>query len=249
MIVECQNCCAPLDVNASSTFVKCSYCGLTNKVRSLKTLSAMTPADWRPPVEWRPPPGHGQQVLHYTAAAGAATAGMSGCAIAIVAFALIAVLGGAAAAFVLLARTSTPLAPSWDGAAPLRCGGNERVHVEHVIASLPRETAITVTGNCELELVGCSITAWEGVAVNGNGRVVLRDSTIVTEGNGVTARMNANVELHETRISAAGYGIESHGNVNILAAGGRIAGTPQAVSTTRNVDLDVRGAELADGVR
>lgn len=252
MIVECANCCAPLDVNGTSTFVKCSYCGLSNKVRSMKTLSAVTPADWRPPPQWQPPPGVSQRALHYTAAAGAASAGVSGCALVGVAIALVAVLGGAAAAFMAVgARSggSSVLAPSWDGTAPLHCGGNESMRIENVVAELPNQTAITADMNCSIELVNCSITAWEGISARGNQRVVLRNTVIVAEGNGISARGNRQIELSSSTISAGGIGIDAQGNVDILLAGGRVAGTPQAVRTTRNVDLEVRGTALVDGSR
>lgn len=250
MIVECGNCCAPLDAPGTSAFVKCSYCGLSNKVRSMKTLSAVTPSDWRPPQEWRPPVAVSQQALRY-GAAGAATAGISGCALVIIGITVVAVLAGAAAVYIAVtggARSSV-LAPSWDGTAPLRCGGNDSMRIENVTASLPQQTAITVEDNCTLELVGCSITAWEGISARGNHRVLLRDTTIVAEGNGITARGNRDIELQGSTISAGGFAIDAQGNVDILLAGGRVAGSPQAVRTTRNVDLEVRGAEVVDGSR
>lgn len=247
MIVECGTCCAPLDADGTSAFVKCSYCGSSNKVRSMKTLSAITPSDWRPPPQWQPPPQVAQHALQYGAAASAASAGISGCATVLVGVVLVLVLGGVAAAIAL--RSSPVLAPSWDGTTPLRCGGNESVRVENVVAELPGQTAITVEDNCTFEIVGSSITAWEGIAARGNHRVVLRDTVIVSEGNGITARGNRNIELQSSTISAGGVGIEAHGNVDVLLVGGRVAGTPQAVRTMNNAELEVRGAELVDGAR
>jgi hypothetical protein len=56
VIVECQHCGAPLDVQASSSFTRCSYCDRVNNVKSTKTLMAESPAGWSPPVVWSPPP-------------------------------------------------------------------------------------------------------------------------------------------------------------------------------------------------
>jgi hypothetical protein len=56
VIVECKHCGAPLDVERSSAFARCSYCGHTNKVKSAKTLMAESPAAWTPPPVWQPPP-------------------------------------------------------------------------------------------------------------------------------------------------------------------------------------------------
>lgn len=56
MLVECNNCGAPLDVAPRDQLVTCRYCDRTNRVRSLKTTAMRTPDDWRPPPTWRPPP-------------------------------------------------------------------------------------------------------------------------------------------------------------------------------------------------
>ncbi|MDC3962268.1 hypothetical protein [Polyangium jinanense] len=56
MILECRQCGAPLDVKPDATLTKCRYCGTTSERRLLRTVSAETPRDFRPPPQWIPPP-------------------------------------------------------------------------------------------------------------------------------------------------------------------------------------------------
>jgi hypothetical protein len=92
MIVQCQNCGAPLDVRIGAAVVECSYCGRSNQVASTRTLMAVTPPDWQPPAQWT---DADRERARQAAMAGvgiaAATTGLGGCAA--VAFAL-AVVGG-----------------------------------------------------------------------------------------------------------------------------------------------------------
>ena len=55
MLVECQQCGAPLDVGNDARLVRCSYCHTTNRVRSMRTLAVQAPPQWQPPPTWTPP--------------------------------------------------------------------------------------------------------------------------------------------------------------------------------------------------
>lgn len=55
MLVECRQCGAPLDVQANTSLVKCSYCGASSRVRSMRTIALEAPAGWTPPQTWTPP--------------------------------------------------------------------------------------------------------------------------------------------------------------------------------------------------
>lgn len=57
MLVECSQCGAPLDVSASASIVRCSYCGAHNRVRSMRTIAEQAPQGWVPPPTWVPPQG------------------------------------------------------------------------------------------------------------------------------------------------------------------------------------------------
>jgi hypothetical protein len=55
VIVECDHCGAPLEVERGNAFATCSYCGRTNRVKSARTLMLERPRNWRPPETWTPP--------------------------------------------------------------------------------------------------------------------------------------------------------------------------------------------------
>jgi hypothetical protein len=57
MLIECNNCGAPLDVKGKEHIVKCAYCGTQTQLAAAKTVATATPAGWTPPAQWRPPEG------------------------------------------------------------------------------------------------------------------------------------------------------------------------------------------------
>jgi LSD1 subclass zinc finger protein len=70
MLLECQNCGAPLDVASGARSVKCNYCGTSSQVKASRTVAFETPKDWVPPPAWTPPPEKnlGEQSFVYHAA-------------------------------------------------------------------------------------------------------------------------------------------------------------------------------------
>lgn len=62
---------------------------------------------------------------------------------------------------------------SWNGRAPLHCGGVDQGTVSGVTASLDT-TAIVAGGNCSLVIEAAQITAPTVVEASGNARVVFR---------------------------------------------------------------------------
>ena len=171
MIVQCQNCGAPLDVRDAAAFIDCTYCGKSNKVKKTRTLMAVTPQDWQPPAQWT---GADRERAQKVAMAGvgiaAATTGLSGCAAVLIGMVVLVTLGVGAAGFLFWGARETAggaalesaeeaaLAPRWDGSTPFRCSGTEDILIERVTANLPNDVAITVAGNCELTLVNSSFT-------------------------------------------------------------------------------------------
>jgi hypothetical protein len=52
MLLECENCGAPLDVSERQTIAKCNYCRVKNRVGHARTLAPVTPPGWTPPAAW-----------------------------------------------------------------------------------------------------------------------------------------------------------------------------------------------------
>lgn len=67
MLIECNNCGAPLDVKGKERIVKCAYCGVQTQLAAARTVAAATPEGWKPPEQWHSPTGSrsGQQVFTY----------------------------------------------------------------------------------------------------------------------------------------------------------------------------------------
>src|SRR6266545_1263766 len=78
MLVECDNCGAPLDVKDSQRFAACSYCRVTSRVQSMKTMATQTPTDWKPPQAWTPPPHVSPKPLAYVPARSRPGGGIGG---------------------------------------------------------------------------------------------------------------------------------------------------------------------------
>lgn len=107
MLIECNNCGAPLDVSSGARQVRCGYCRMTSPVRRMRTLSVQAPADWQPPKVWMPPPQAPQPsvALHYTATT---TQGASGAGpLIVVALLGVIVIGVAVGAFLFSAQSGS----------------------------------------------------------------------------------------------------------------------------------------------
>ncbi len=252
MIIQCQNCGAPLQVDGTRTFVDCRYCGLSNKVKKSVTLFTHEPADWQPPVTWTPEMQ--RSVSRGAAVAGGAAAGGVGLAGCISALVLVLGLGIGALVFHRVNRAVEgatggagifPSALSWNGSAPFSCGANSDVRIEGVTANLPGQTAITASLNCSVTLVDSHITAARGIDASGNGVTRLENSTLDTTGPGIVVSMNKNLVLVNSRVTAGGVGVEASMNSEITIDGGSVQGSPVAVRPGRH-GMSNNGGQLID---
>ena len=199
MIIQCQNCGAPLDVRGAVPFVDCTYCGRSNKVASTRTLNAITPPNWQPPSRWTEADRErAAAVAMAGVGVAAASTGLTGCIAVGIGIAILGTLGAAAAGFLFwgasrespVAPSATPAAVTWDGSAPFRCAGGDRVVLARVTANLPNDVAITVRGNCELTLLDSSVTACIGVEGDFNGVIHLWNSVLRASEAGARLSMN-----------------------------------------------------------
>ena len=274
MLIECGHCGAPLDIESGVSVTACSYCGKKNRVASTRTLSAVTPAEWKAPPTWQPPPQVSNQALPYVVAPATAT-GASGCVTGGIALSVLLTVG-VGVAVPLLATGGLSSLPffGWDGTEPFSCGGNESVTIEGVTANLPGETAITADANCELTIIDSRITARNGVRASGNRNVTIRGSTIIADGVAIEVTQNKQLEMEDTEVrspAAPGTGmgepvIRADGNQLVRlrdctivgdAVGIELSGTRElelehttiqaggiAVAATSNADVTVRGGRV-----
>jgi DNA-directed RNA polymerase subunit RPC12/RpoP len=238
MIAQCDNCGAPLHVDdAGQEVVRCRYCGVSSRVRSMKTLSAVTPPGWAPPSQWTE--ADRAKLTKGVVVVTAASVGMSAViAMATGAAVLVAMIGAGVAVYIATQGGSAgdtsagPRGAAWDGSAPFECGGREVVRIEGVTASLPGQTAITVRDRCRVEVVGSRIVAAQAVRAEGHSEVVVRGSVLETTGAAVWVRGHRRVTLEDTQVVARGAAVDAGDYARVTITGGRVEGSPQAVVTS-----------------
>jgi LSD1 subclass zinc finger protein len=253
MLVECSHCGAPLDVRDGVRFVKCAYCDHTSRVRSMHTIAAEAPSGWKPPPQWTPPPNKPapvQKVLVYHETRPSRRSLLAGVGV------LLTVIG----ALVPLVFSLLPALEAtgqlselgravgiraWDGAGPFRCESNDTVVIENVTAVLPQDTAITVEGNCDLRLVGSTITARRGIRADGNRRVIVEKSRIETTSTAIWADGNKRIELIDSEVTAQEAAIRADGNVELVLSGGRVSGAP-ALAVSKRIEVENQGTEIVN---
>lgn len=134
----------------------------------------------------------------------------------------------------------------WDGREPFRCE-NGSVTLEKVEAKLPGRTAVTVAGNCELRMVECTLESWQGIAVEGNGKLTVERSFIVAKGVAIDVSGNGHLELVETAVETPGTALHGSANAVLVLASGRVSGE-RAIELESNARADVREAEISGKV-
>ena len=259
MIVECTSCGAPLETGSASSHVKCGYCDKTNRVKSMRTVAMERPADWKPPPKWTPPETakaasselsyrHRWPPLIRWFEAVAVLAAAAGT-VAVFYFSFppgeVKALAGGPDAIGSVAPTNEVVTP-WDGAEPYTCSGAAKITLVGARADLPHRTAIEVSGDCELTLRDAEITAWEGVAITDNGRLIIENSSLHTVETTISASGDAVVDVADSRLSSAGEAIRATRRARVVLAGGSVSGAPRAIARTAEQWVEVRDTVIED---
>ena len=245
MLVECENCGAPLHVEPNTAFVTCRYCSHSNKVAGTRTLMAMTPADWQPPEEWD---------AEQRRAAKGAVVGVLASVVVVIALVVVGVgvgvvfffnnspFGGSAIPTV---PGISAAAPTWNGTTPFTCGGNDDVRIDGVVANLPNDVAITVRSNCRVEIVNSQIVSRVGIDAQGNRDVRVSGSLIQASETGIRLSGNKQLDLSNTTVMAEETAIRATDNAHVTTHGGQVVGAP-AVDTHRNARFNQNGTQVVD---
>jgi hypothetical protein len=116
---------------------------------------------------------------------------------------------------------------SWNGSAPLVCGGNDTITASDVSVSYSSGSAINVGGNCHFKCTRCTLRAPVAVMAGGNAQVDLIDSHVEGSSEGIMAGGNAQVRMlgNSTLVGDVTKG----GNADVTAPpGARTAPAPGA---------------------
>jgi len=165
----------------------------------------------------------------------------------------VALLGGLALAIAAVVVTilvrnpmpppPSPVARSWDGKSTFRCGTNEKVKLEHVIADLPDGTAVEAAGSCELELSSVELTAAVGIDAGGHAQVKITGGHIRASRTAIDATLDARVTARDLVVESASTAIRAGFNSKVDLTGCAVLGA-NAVEASMNAVVTVEGAKV-----
>ncbi|MFW5920756.1 MAG: hypothetical protein ACOCUS_02860 [Polyangiales bacterium] len=249
MLVECNNCGAPLDVADNARVTKCAYCGRSNQVRSLRTVAQQRPEGWQPPPQWTPPQHFPQQSVPLQYHAGASGYGRRYMVTGMVAF---GVIGVAASIIIpLLAATGSSTSSTAagvasgeaDATAPITCGDGERITRTNETLRFDGPRAVVARGDCEVRLLNCEIEAPDGFEADDDARIEMINGRLDADGLAVRASGDAFVQL--TNVSAKGNpGVWTTDDARVKLLNGQLDAEPPAIDATGRSEVTVQNTRV-----
>jgi hypothetical protein len=234
MLLECENCGAPLDVKERESIVRCNYCRIKNRVGHARTLAPVTPPGWTPPVAW----------VH-ASAAGAAMP-----------YRKRSIWDGRLAAMVvgILMVFATPLPfmlprllgdwerkqasgaersrtrerhRAWDGRSTITC--LEPVTTIRGATVDFGDHPIARVDGCDLRIVASKLSGRRGILSTASpGKLEIVDSEIVADDDAIAGF--SSVALEETRIVSRRNGVKMHRHGSFEIEGGSISAQGPAIA-------------------
>jgi hypothetical protein len=163
MLLECNNCGAPLDIRGTPDVVSCGYCGAAESLAHLRTLETQTPKGWQRPHEWRPPdhvPADSAQVYRYRGARTNLPV--------LVSFGVVALASIAAAAGLVSLRSNAM--PS-DGTCPAQLSGLAQPSLSCRCAGRPTSGSVWGSGTYTADSSVCLAAVHAGAVSASGGQV------------------------------------------------------------------------------
>jgi DNA-directed RNA polymerase subunit RPC12/RpoP len=255
MLLECQNCGAPLDVASKASTVKCNYCGQSARTERYKTVAFNTPPDFSPPREWTPKAESAlpQEVLLFRPAVNAARAVIR--ALAFSGF-MTVVIG------VFIAWRVTSSVQEATGASIGALGQNAvngafamagkaaGAATEAALQAAKQGSAgdtvpLLCSGNQTLTLQRKTLVLSSGVPIVATGNCTLR--LVGCTVNGATAlivKNNASVTVEGGSLTGKGPAVIVSENGKFEATGGALLTGESTVSASGNGEAVLRGASV-----
>lgn len=254
MLIECQNCGAPLDVAGSATRVRCAYCKKTSDVGQYKLVSSETPADFKQPQTWTPSTGSALPSVPLDFR----PAKMVGRFLAkLYALTILGVLVFGAFIFWRISSAISDVAK--DPISALDPGskvGSAVTNAMNAIASASQAAAqaagaaggnmpIVCQGSETMTVSGRVISVAGGTPVITNGNCTLTLVACTLSGlTAVSAEGNSHVLIEGGTLTATGPALVFGGNASADISSATITGEP-AVRAVDNAQIRVRGSTLA----
>lgn len=228
--MDCPNCGAKLSVDPGLPHATCQYCKTTSVIQRGNKPAKLP--QWQPPAGAALPPGspYGapmpQMVPMVIRVPRSSFSGWW------LWFTIIMIVVPMLAAFIPVLASSGILAPGWDGKEPFSCGANDRYKIDDVKADL-KGTAMSIGGNCQVELRNVDIKGKVGANISGNGRLTLFSGTIEGKTTGIEVGGNGRVVLHEGLVKGSGYAIDASINADVQTGEAKIKGKLKAEHNAR----------------
>lgn len=265
MILECNNCGAPLDVKDGSRRAKCNYCGQTSYAEKLGKVSEQTPPGWVPPQQWTPP-AHSQlagRSLVYKPVR------LIGRLISLgITFGILATFGSVALHVTRAVNQATNAhsaelqgainqaigamtqkineaaqANGTSGDGPVTCGGIDKVTVTGKTLRVEGTSGapVTAAGNCRVTLVACKLSGPNAVIARDNAHVSVEGGSLTGVKAAVALSGNAALDVSGGTMLTGAPAVTTAGNSRATLRDASVNG---AVDTHDNASVDAVGAKL-----
>lgn len=267
MLIECDNCGAPLDVKEGASTSKCRYCGKTSRVKSLRTVALETPKDWRPPQTWTPPdhmPAPHAPLAYHPPAAARKVVALTGSLTGLITMATIGWVAYQATRAPLdalknsetlntqIKDTVAQVTKQLGGVAavagsvtpPVVCSGNERYTVTQKVIALPSGTPVVASGNCQVTLQSCTVTGTTAIVASDNARIAVEGGTLTGTAAAVKASGNAVVTLSASAFVSGEPALTATNNAKIELVGATAQGRTVAATASHNATVDATRGTL-----
>lgn len=273
MLLECDNCGAPLDVQDGARRAKCNYCGQSKAVEQLGKVAEQTPQGWQPPQQWSPP-AHtrlaGQSLSYKPIRAIGRTISLA------IRLGILAVVGttvwrvvamvngvtnnlsSSAQSAVLQGAVNRALGAmaqkidtaeqgtSGSGDGPIVCSGAEVVTLTgRTIRVEGAGVPFTASGNCRAKLVASHLTGATAIVVRDNARVTVEGGSLTGAKMAVALSGNAAFDASGGVLVTGGPAVAATGNSRATLRDVSVNG---AVDTRENASVDAVGAKLLGAV-
>lgn len=263
MLLECQNCGAPLDAKPDARIVKCRYCGSSNTVDAMRKIAHEAPEDWRPPKVWVPPqhfpaPSEphrfrgGVNPVGVFVALGVLVAAVGG------GIAVVASSGGASKHAARPAKPRTKVQSWMDHmSTALQCGSNDKLVIDPDTTraasitwgdNMRDKMMIDASGNCQLTIKGIKLKAEDGTIVqaSGHSRIDIEDAKLQASGTVIDGSMSGvQVRIDGSKLKSDETAIQLGKGSKLYIDRSSIDAHQSAIETGQGSRVEVRSSSVA----